>query len=161
MRFQRKCGLFTAFSVLFDKTKVRQPNDYDPREMAWEFAIQRLERFGASKKENIHVVPDDGHAEFIRKKIRAMRRFSHVPSAWGAGSLDRKAENILEDPSDRKSRESYFIQLCDLNAYASYRKVFPSPNIGEMYWDELGDTRLTAVNRLRPGKPLGIVVWPD
>lgn len=159
MRFQRKCGLFTAFSVLIDKEKVEQRDKCDPRAMAWEYAIQRLERFGTSAKENIHVIPDDGHADFIRKTIRAMRRFSRVPSALGEGSLDRKAENILEDPSDRKSRESYFIQLCDLNAYASVRKVFPSPNIGGDYWDELGDMRLTKVNRFRYGRP-GIVVWP-
>jgi hypothetical protein len=159
MRFQRKCGLFTIFSVLIDKEKIQQRDRFDPRSMAWEYSIQRLERFGTSTKENIHVVPDDGHAEFIRKTLRAMRRFSRVPSALGDDSLDRKAENILEDPSDRKSRESYFIQLCDLNAYAAVRKVLPTHKIGEEYWDALGDVRLTKVNRFRTGPP-GIVVWP-
>lgn len=159
MRFQRKCQLFTVFSILVDKQKVKQPGKVDPRAFAWEWAIQRLERFGNATKDNVHVVPDEGHGDFIKKKIRLMRRFSHVPSAFGEGSLKRNAENIIEDPSDRKSRESYFIQFCDLNAYASFRKVFPSPNFGEEYWDELGDARLKDVNRFRPGPP-GIVVWP-
>jgi hypothetical protein len=121
LRFQRKCKLFTIFSILIDKDKVREKDNYDPRDMAWEYAIQRLERFGSANKENIHVVPDDGHKDFIRKKVRLMRRFSPVPSALGTGSLSRKAVNILEDPSDRTSKESYLVQLCDLNAYATFR----------------------------------------
>jgi hypothetical protein len=160
LRFQRKTKLFRAFSVLVDKEKVASPSKVDPRANAWEFAIQRLERFGSANKENIHVVPDDGHSEFIRKTLRAMRRFSNVPSAYGQGTLDRKAKNILEDPSDRKSRESHFIQLCDLNAYASVRKVFPTKNFGGEFWDELGDMRLAEVNKLKPGQPRGIVIWP-
>jgi len=159
MRFQRKCGLFCAFSILIDKERIKLRERFEPRPMAWEFAIQRLERFGNAQKDNIHVLPDEGHATFIRKTIRAMRRFSVVPSGSGTGSLKRDALNIIEDPSDRNSKESYFIQLCDLNAYASVRKVFPGPNFGENYWDELGDMRLEAVNRIRGGPP-GIVVWP-
>lgn len=159
MRFQRKLKLFTAFSVLVDKTKVKSTKTIDPRDIAWQWAIQRLERFGTKEKDNILVIPDDGHAEFIRKKIRAMRRFSTPPSAFGTGSLKRNAENIIEDPSDRSSKESFFVQLCDLNAYAAFRKVFPAASIGEDYWDALGDSRLLDVNNLKGGPP-GIVVWP-
>ena len=159
LRFQRKVKLFTIFSILVDKEKIKARSKIEPRDIAWEFAIQRLERFGTAAKDNIHVIPDDGHSDFIKKRIRLMRRFSPVPSAFGAGSLVRKAENIIEDPSPRNSRESYFIQFCDLNAYASFRKVFPGPQFGEDFWEELGDARLRDVNKLRPGPP-GIVVWP-
>lgn len=158
LRFQRKCGLFRSFTVLIDKTKI-QKRDLDVRDTAWQWAIQRLERFGTDRKDNIHVLPDEGHGEFIRKKIRAMRRFSHVPSAFGGPSLDRKAQNIVEDSSDRRSHESYFIQLADLNAYAAFRRVFPGETFGEDIYEELGEARVTEVNRLSGG-PTGIVVWP-
>ncbi len=158
MRFQRKAELFRSFSVLIDKTRISTPSA-DVREIAWRYALQRLERFGTGSEENLHVLPDEGHGDFIRKKIRLMRRFNHVPSAFGGGTLGRNAVNIVEDSSDRRSRESFFIQLADLNAYAAYRKVFPSTTFGGEVWDELGAARVLEVNSLRGGPP-GIVVWP-
>lgn len=158
MRFQRKSGVFRTFTILIDKSKIaNRPSDV--REIAWRFAIQRLERFGRAEKENLHVIPDEGHGDFIVKKIRAMRRFSHVPSAYGTGALKRDATNIVEDASERNSRESYFVQLADLNAYAAFRKVFPGPNFGAEIWAELGESRVMEVNKLKGGPP-GIVIWP-
>ena len=158
MRFQRKAKVFRVFSVLIDKTRITKlPADI--REIAWRYAVQRLERFGTSMKDNLHVIPDEGHGDFIKKKIRSMRRFNQVPSAFGGPTLERNAENIVEDSSDRRSGESFFIQLADLNAYATFRKVFPSKTFGEEVWDELGSSRVLEVNSLRGG-PLGIVVWP-
>jgi hypothetical protein len=158
MRFQRKAQLFKTFSVVIKKREINARN-IDPRERAWHFAIQRLERFGSSNSAMIHVIPDEGHADFIIKKIRAMRRFHFVPAAFGGDALRRDARNIVEDASERNSKRSYFIQLADLNAYASFRKVFPSTNFGDAIWDELGDARLAEVNAIRGG-PTGIVAWP-
>jgi hypothetical protein len=158
MRFQRKAGVFKAFTVLIRKDQLQNKSS-DVREICWRYAIQRLERFGTAEKDNIHIVPDEGHGDFIKKKIRTMRRFHYVPSAFGPESLERKAENIIEDPSDRCSRESYFVQLADLNAYAAFRKVFPGANFDASYWDALGAARIQEVNNLRGG-PTGIVVWP-
>ena len=159
MRFQRKAGVFRTFTVLIVKDRIkRQP--IDVRDIAWQYAIERLERFGTSTKDNIHILPDEGHGEFIRKKIRAMRRFHFVPSAFGGESLQRKAQYLVEDSSDRRSHESYFIQLADLNAYAAFRRVFPGNNLGENLWEALGSARVGEVNRLTGG-PMGIVVWPQ
>lgn len=158
MRFQRKSGLFRVFSIVIVKSRISKV-PADIREIAWRYALQRLERYGTSERDNLHVIPDEGHGAFIQKKIRAMRRFSHVPSAFGTGPLERNAENIVEDSSDRSSRESFFIQLADLNAYAAFRKVFPGNNFDGSIWDELGESRIDEVNRLRGG-PTGIVVWP-
>jgi len=158
MRFQRKAGVFRSFVILVDKSRItKHPSDV--REIAWRYAVQRLERFGTAARDNLHVLPDEGHGDFIRKKIRAIRRFSYVPSAFGGQALGRNAENIVEDCSDRSSRESFFIQLADLNAYAAFRKVFPADTFGADIWDELGNSRVLEVNSLRGGPP-GIVVWP-
>jgi hypothetical protein len=159
MRFQRKVGVFRIFSILIAKNRItKTPSDV--REIAWRYAVQRLERFGTATKDNIHVLPDEGHGDFIRKKIRLMRRFSQVPSAFGAATLERNAENIVEDSSDRRSQESFFVQFADLNAYAAYRKVSPGATFGEEIWDELGPARVLEVNSLRGGPP-GIVIWPN
>jgi len=158
MRFQRKIGVFRVFTVLIKKNAIAK-RPADVREICWRYAIQRLERFGTAEKDNIHIVPDEGHGDFIKKKIREMRRFHFVPSAFNSDTLERKAENIVEDPSNRSSRESYFVQLADLNAYAAFRKVYPGANFDESYWDELGPARVNEVNHLRGG-PVGVVVWP-
>jgi hypothetical protein len=158
MRFQRKSKLFRMFAVVIRKPEIKKL-PADVRELAWRFSVQRLERFGTATKDNLHILPDEGHGAFIVKKVREMRRFHYVASAFGPETLDRKAENIVEDPSDRNSRESYFVQLADLNAYAAFRKIHPGPNFGEDIWDELGEARIAEVNKVRPGPP-GIVVWP-
>lgn len=158
MRFQRKAKIFKVFTIVVVKDRIaKHPSDV--RDIAWQYAIERIERFGTSMKDNVHIMPDEGHGDFIKKKIRAMRRFHYVPSAFGGSGLPRKAENIVEDSSDRRSSESFFVQLADLNAYASFRKVFPGNNFGGEIWDELGEARVAEVNRLTGG-PVGIVVWP-
>ena len=158
MRFQRKAGVFHTFSVVVVKNRLDR-QDADVREIAWRYAIQRLERTGTAARETIHVLPDEGHGDFIRKKIRLMRRYSAVPSAFGSQRLERKAENLVEDSSERRSSDSYFIQLADLNAYAAFRKVFPGTTFDGSVWDELGEARMARVNYLAGGHP-GIVEWP-
>jgi hypothetical protein len=158
MRFQRKCGIIRTFAVVINKSLVVN-RARDPRSEAWMRAIERLERFGTQKQQNLQVFPDEGHSYFIRRKMREMRRFHLVPSRWGSDQLDRKAENVLEDPSERESHESYFIQLADLNAYAALRRIHPVPAFGGSMWEELGDARIPEVNRVRGG-PRGIVCWP-
>ncbi len=168
MRFERKIGIFRVFTVLIVKSNITK-TPTDVREIAWRYAVQRLERFGTSMKDNLHVLPDEGHGDFIRKKIHLMRRFNQVPSAFGGPTLERNAENIVEDSSDRRSTESFFIQLADLNAYAAFRKVFPGTNFGEDIWDELGSvdpadirglvTDLTRVRRVPASLGLGSSAW--
>lgn len=158
LRFQRKCGTVQTFAVVINKGLMTSRFE-DARSRAWTFAIQRLERFGTEEKENTHVLPDEGHGYFIRNRLRQMRRFNLVPSAFGTGPLDRKAKNIIEDSSDRRSHESYFVQLSDLNAYAAYRRIHPGPRFDGTVWDELGDCRVMKVNAVRGGPP-AIVSWP-
>lgn len=158
LRFQRKCGTFNTFAIVINKELLANRSK-DARSWAWEFAIQRLERFGSDEEENIHVLPDEGHGFFIRNRLRRMRRFSLVPSAYDTGTLDRKATNIIEDSSDRRSHESHFIQLADLNAYAAYRYIHPARRFDGSYWDELGESRVAKVNSVTGG-PTGIVSWP-
>ena len=159
LRFQRKEALFTNFAVCVDKSKVKK-RSIDPREFAWKFALERLDNYAGRNDEWVHLYPDAGHGYFIRRMVRRMRRFHRVSSAFGRESLEAEARRIIEDPSDRESSESFFIQLADLNAYAAARHVFPSRKLGGEMWDELGETRLEEVNRLSGG-PVGIKVFPQ
>lgn len=106
------------------------------------------------------LIHDCNWLSFLDQMLRAMRRFHHVSSAFCTGTLSRAAENIIEDPFDKRSTESYFVQWADLNAYAAFRRTFPGSNFGVDIWDELGAAIITDVNRLSGGPP-GIVVWPS
>lgn len=158
MRFQRKSGLFRTFAVVINKEKIER-RDLDPRDLAWTRAIERLQTFARKTDERVHIFPDEGHGYFIRRRIREMRRHHFVGSAYGTGTVQAEANRLLEDSSDRRSDESYFIQLADLNAYAAYKHEYPGGGIGQELWNELGDSRMKEVNRLAGGPP-GIVAWP-
>lgn len=158
MRFQRKTNLVKVFAVVINKRQIFK-RDRDPRELAWVRAIERLVSFGRANNSNIHILPDEGHGYFIRRKLREMRRVHYIKPRFGGNNVQRLATNIIEDTSDRKSHESFFIQLADFNSYAAYRKMHPKIQINGSFWDNLGDVRIKEVNRLRGGDP-GIVSWP-
>ena len=139
MRFQRKCGMVRVFAVAVRKDKVGERN---VRDIAWEMAIVRASRFGNEAGENVHFIPDQGEINFITKKIAQMR--------------ERETPNIVEDPSERNSRASWFVQFADLNAYAAARKVHPGRNIDGKLWDALGDCRIIDS---ADGIPEGIQIW--
>lgn len=159
MRFQAKTDGFTTFAIAIDKDKVKHRNQVDPRERCWRFALERLHSYAKEKDQYVKLFPDAGHGYFIRRMLRKMRRFHRVPAHYGSGTLSAEAQRIIEDPSDRNSHESYFIQLADLNAYAAHRYLWPTKRLGRDMWDALGDIRLTKVNDLVGGPP-GIKVFP-
>ncbi len=164
LRFQQKVGTIKTWAVVIDKplweTEQRRA---EVREAAWKHMIERIEAFTRHNHDNAIVFPDEGNPDFVRALFRKMRRFSYVPSAFEPGSfISRPFTSLIEDPSFRKSHESYFIQFADLNAYAAHRHVFPRAYFGADYWDELGDARVSQVNLLRRHglRPTGIVVRP-
>jgi hypothetical protein len=159
MRLAPKAG-FTVFAVVIEKDRIINTATIDPMDTAWHYAIQRLERFGNSTGGTSHMLPDQGHIAFIRSKVRKMRRSHFAPSAFAPGTaLARPATNVVEDPSERLSHHSYFVQFADLVAYAAFRHQHPGSTFGAELWNALGSARLTAVSSLAGGPP-GIVVWP-
>ncbi len=164
MRLQAKLGL-KVFAVVIRKDIMLTRNLTDnPRQLAWEYLIQRLERFTTKQKTHVMIFHDEGDGGIARSLTRKARRIGSAGSAFGSGSLKRPARLLLDDPISRKSHESYFIQLADLIAYAAFRRYYPPPPrpvhiVPESMWDELGTARMGAVNQLSGGHP-GIVVWP-
>ena len=161
MRYQRQFvpGL-TVFAVAIEKDGANA-RGFDSRERAWEFALQRLERFCGSTGERAMIFPDEGHGAFIKRLLRKKRRHSAVPRRLGGGVFQLPMSSIVEDPNDRQSHDSYFIQLADWAAYAAHRSSYIDPVSGfdADTWDQLGDIRLLKVNMLAGGPP-GIKVYP-
>ena len=97
------------------------------REKAWEFLFQRLERFTTNEKAEMILMYDEGEGEIVRAIARKARRAGLVSSMYGAGYLKRPASLIFDNAVPKKSHQSYFIQLADLNAYAAFRRLYPPP----------------------------------
>jgi hypothetical protein len=164
MRLQPEIPVKT-FALVIDKEKLAQRKpDADPREVAWEFFFQRIERTSQRLKRPAMIVHDEGESATIRKIARKARRAGTAGSHFGTGQLRRPAKQLIDDPVPRDSRQSYFIQLADLNAYAAFRRIFPPPErdvqiVAQETWDELGTARFGAANYLT-GDVRGIVVYP-
>jgi Protein of unknown function (DUF3800) len=164
LRLQRKLDL-SVFGVVVRKDRMqRLAITRDPREMAWEWLLQRLERFSTKGATEVLLVHDEGESAMIRKATRRARRAGTAGSAIGGGPLRRPARLIVDDPVPRQSDQSYFVQLADLVAYAAFRHVYPPPPrpvqiVPQKMWQELGDARFAPASSLAGG-PRGLVVGP-
>jgi hypothetical protein len=150
----------STFCVAVDKIPAHERGN-DARELAWRLALQRVHNFCRSPSERAIIFPDEGHSDLIRKLLRKMRRHQNIPSHFGGDALKVPTDRIVEDPNERASHDSYFIQLADWSAYAAHRSAHIDPLLGVSpgLWDLLGDRRVKAVNRLTGG-PVGIKVYP-
>jgi len=159
LRFQDQGLNVKTFCVAIGKQAASE-RGWDPIFAAWTFAIQRINRFCANE-EWATLYPDEGHGAFIRRRLRHMRRYHVVPAHWGPKTIAFPIQRIIEDPNDRASHDSYFIQLSDWNAYAAHRSKYvdPRPPFPDDMWDELASKHLLEVNAVRGGPP-GIVKYP-
>jgi uncharacterized protein DUF3800 len=174
IRLQPKLGML-AFAIVINKGNLqgrnaqRDPADQrDARDVAWEYLLQRLERFnsanGSHPGEPVLLVHDEGEGAIVRKLARKARRAGSAGSAFRTGSLVRPARLLLDDPVPRDSRQSYFLQMADLIAYAAFRRIHPPPVrpvniVPHRLWDQLGSAIYRPANQLAGGIP-GIVAWP-
>ena len=150
----------SVFAIAIHKATAADRNA-EARETAWTYAIQRLHSHSEAESDYTMVFPDEGHGQFIRQLMRKMRRYHRVPRHWGQGYIQFQTARVVEDPNDRRSEDSYFIQLADLCAYAAHRSAHCAPlrGVPTDLWDELGSLRHPHVNSVRGGPP-GMVVYP-
>lgn len=161
MRLHAKIGLKT-FAVVIDKARLGQaPAGRTPDSLAWEYMLQRLERFTTRGSTWVMLVHDEGNEKAVRTFARKARRAGSAGSMLGTGFLHRPFTRLVDDPVSRDSAQSYFVQLADLSAYAAFRRLYPPPQrpvqiVPQTMWDELGQAAFAPANRYSGGPP-GIV----
>jgi hypothetical protein len=156
LRLQAKAGTFSTFAIVVLKAKYSSTDAV--RERAWENALNRLEVFSRVNDDTIMMFPDVGEYEYRRKLARQMRRFAMVGSRLGGAPMPRPIVNMIEDPVSKKSHESYFIQLADLNAYAAHRRIVPVAGFPDLMWENLGSAINAEANKWSKGPAPGIVI---
>ena len=159
MRFQAKTERVKTFAVVIDKSRCSTADEV--RETAWRHALERVEVFARHNSDTVMLFPDSGNYDRFRRLSREMRRYSHVGAMIGGGTLSRPLASVLiDDPVERDSTQSYFVQLADLDAYAAYRKERPDPLFPVTMWDELSSAILWEANRYHALESPGIVRGP-
>jgi Protein of unknown function (DUF3800) len=136
-----------VISVLVDKA-VRTP-PFDVFEFAWTALIQRFHNTisyrncpGPQNPQDLGLIlVDQTEEKRLRDVLRRMRRFNPVPSMFGVGTRQIPVATIAEDPNPRDSRNSYFTQLSDVNAFFLTQKLVPSQYVRKKgarnYFDRL------------------------
>lgn len=160
MEFLANAEWARVFAVVLEKDKVKKRESTFALDQSWTFTVQRLQNWSRSENTETMILHDEGTNTLFRRTLRKMRRHHRAGSFFYPGTtISAEANLLIEDTTPRNSRDSYFIQLADLVAYAAIRKVFPTKRFGATAWDLLGPSRIKEVSKLRGG-PYGIVKWP-
>lgn len=153
-----------AFGVVIDKRQAPPARCLRCFDLAWEALLQRLERTSTKEGQAFMIHHDEGADDAVRRWVRRSRRHLTAGSAFGLGSVgNNPARMLVDDPVPRNSKESYFIQIADLVAYAAFRyQIAPSPAVGRVcpqdMWLRIGAATHTAVASLKSRSAPGIVL---
>lgn len=156
MRLMPKFDL-RVFAVVAEKAELQARGiQTDPRDIAWEYLFQRLERMSTKNGVPVMLIHDEGESALIRKFARKARRAGSAGSHFGTGVLRRPARLMIDDPVSRHSHQSHFLQAADLAAYAAFRHLYPPPAgrvpiVTQKTWKELGAARFAPVSSLSGG----------
>lgn len=121
-------------SVLVDKQG--KAASYRVFDSAWRAMMQRFENTlvhrnfngPANADDRGMILPDPTDKKRLTRIVRTMHRYNPVPNQpqYGAGYRNLPMVRVIEDPSFRDSRDSYFIQVADLCAFLLYQSVAPN-----------------------------------
>ncbi len=111
-----------AINVIIDKNNIHAA-DYSVLEKALTYNIQRIENDSAGKWDYL-IIADQGRIAPMRRTARKIRAFNPVQSHFG-GTVNQPIKGLIEDILEKKSDESYFIQISDFiscftNLYYKY-----------------------------------------
>lgn len=111
-----------VINVVINKSAIRNPN-YDVLDTAFTYAVQRIENTlnVVDPANRFMIIVDPGRVGKMRKTARRIQRINYIPSRYSSTHYRREVQRLIEDPLEKDSKESYFIQSCDLIAYLVYQ----------------------------------------
>lgn len=123
----RFCRLVGALDLKIVNTVIVKPritsSSYDVLDWALTMAIQRVENDlnpVRNPSSRFLMITDDGRVGKMRSTARRMQRMNFIPSKFGPSKYRREIATLIEDPLPKNSRDSYFIQVCDLTGFIVY-----------------------------------------
>lgn len=138
-----------AINIVVDKRE--KAVTFDVFTTAWTALIQRFENTLSNRNFRGPTNPDERGVLFpdytdnkkLTELLRRIRHFNPIPNQpqFGPGYRDLPVGKVIEDPSFRRSHESYFIQAADLVAFLLYQSLSPNRYMrtksGQNYFNRL------------------------
>jgi len=131
-------------NVVIDKSAIYDTN-YDISERSLTYSIQRidnhlynnetvLEEEGFNlQKENMIIFTDPGRIGKMRKTARKIQVINPIPSKEKSGGYyDKPIERVIEDPVQKESHHSGFIQISDLVATLNFQYMKNKLGLGTL-----------------------------
>jgi hypothetical protein len=100
------------------------------------FSVQRIENDlnpSQNPEARFMVITDPGRVGAMRQTTRRVQRINYIPSRFGPERYRREITALIEDPLQKDSKESYFIQLADFLAFVTYLYVHHETGIGHLH----------------------------
>lgn len=120
-------------NVAIVKPRITFPG-YRVLDTAFKYSIQRIENdLAQNPTDRFLIISDEGRLGALRGTARRIQRVNFIPSKFGAAPRHREIRALIEDPLPKNSKESYFIQLCDLVAFVVYLHVLAMTATGRFH----------------------------
>lgn len=99
--------------------------DYKVLDNALTYLVQRIENdlTGADPTNRFMIISDPGRIGKMKKTTRRIQRINFIPSKMHPGSYRKEIKTLIEDPLEKDSKESYFIQIADFVSFIAYQYV--------------------------------------
>jgi len=132
------CELISNLEISIINVVINKKNilsqDYNVLDNALKYSIQRIEndlnKIDPSKK--FMIITDQGRIGKMRMTARKIQRINFIPSKYNIKPYRKEIKSLIEDPLQKDSKESYFIQLADLIAFIIYIYSAYKLNVGKI-----------------------------
>ena len=124
-------------NVVINKKKINQANKgmYSPvLDAALKFNVQRIENTIKASGNNAKflIISDEGRIGTMRKTTRRIQQINFIPSKTGSGTYRNEINLLIEDPLEKDSKQSFFIQFCDYVSFFCY--LYSVEQLGAGTW---------------------------
>lgn len=122
-------------NIAIVKPQIKYPN-YDVLDTALKYSVQRIENDMNLRKNpdnRFMIITDPGRVGKMRKTTRKIQRINFIPSILYHGTYRKEIDSLVEDPMQKDSKESYFIQLCDIVAYIVYLYAITKTRVAKFH----------------------------
>ncbi len=156
-----KLDYISITSVVIDK--LGKPAGYDVFLAAWQALFQRFENTikygnfpGAHRSDMGMIVVDNTDGRRLQSLVRRMAVHNPIPNmaVHGPGHRNMPVVRIVEDPFNKDSTDSYFVQAADVCVYFLQQKFAPCSYVkrkgGQNYYDRLDPALNKRASQIHP-----------
>ncbi len=156
-------------ATILAKWPAKPRSDFDVLDIAFRYSLQRLEISMRATNSNFAVVVDQGRLGAMRRVARKATRFNYVNSSIG----NVPTQHLLEDPLEKESNQSHFLQVCDAvtmavklyldekNGGVTTSSTRLSAGLGSIRGSDYMQALKPVLNlQAHPADPFGVVCYP-